>query len=69
MRRASYPEPGVTARAVVYGDDDKVRYAAAVHDGIGERKSGENQFLRNAAMDKRPILDAAAKALTKELGQ
>ena len=51
--------------AVVYGGP-KAQHAAAVHESPNiQPKTGKKKWLRDAAMQRRKILDAAAKATKK----
>ena len=66
MPKPTPNEPNVSAHAVQYGSK-KAPYAAAVHDGIVKTKSGESQWLRKAAMQRRPIMAAAQRVLKDAL--
>ena len=61
-----------TSHAVVFGGKHggaTVGYAASIHEGPGQPQTGEKEFLRSAAMDKRRVLGAAAKAAKKVLAR
>lgn len=66
-RRHLPNEPDVIAFAVVFGDEE-APYALAVHDGVNvEVRTGEKQFLRNAAIQKRKLMEIASRAYMKAL--
>ena len=50
---------------IIFGNE-KVQYAVAVHEGQVKVQTGRKTFLRDAAMDSKPILNAIAKAYRKE---
>ena len=65
LKKSGRVEKGVgSAHKVVFGGDG-AEHALALHEGRAQPTSGTKRWLRTAAMTKRPIIAAAAKALKK----